>query len=754
MKNISDNVAVSQVKASKPPGGSRQTCIHRLLLLVAIVLSAIQMAWAAEWKYVREGYTFRWDLDSDHATLVRTDNKQRVWEGGVLPAFWLRVHDRSYELDAGKVDWSRSQLGPQGGKLTANYRYGRAQIQFRALANGISFDSVHMEWAHPVPEIVDVYFGVSRLTDRQRRTVASLERPFWPNWQAEGYAIPSAKSSPVLSFFRASVFGNTEFPLGTFNTSGQLYAAAFPRPIYAGAMGGDAGWVALGAGDIPDGAMYLQVRAMCGALRYGYREDLWGAGPDRREWQLPLVLQWGKTAWDAYASLFASIGDGLPVSAVHQKAHWNSWGDFQKEDYNVREIADVAKSFDAEELTLDMGWETFESSGIPNHQHIPDFEGAISYIHAKGLDLGFWQSLTWVKDPAAVGLSDADLLCGADGKPRLNNNFHNPFWSDSSYFVLDPSSDRAQQFLRERTRRTLQTTGAKLLKLDFAYALPPPDVAVPRKRAMRGERYAYTLLKIVGDAAREVDPDVTLQYYGISPLLKGVYNLVALDDLADAGNDEPGGHAQWSVWAALAGMRGFALMASSGYDWHSDPEILLDTAVLGAPGTVLHRSLPDGSKVPDYFVTRRRALNRWYRRQVGWQPLWLNSSKGSLEGEPSLKCWGRLEDGGKLTVLTLRGAQSRLDGYSGAERLRWSGRWALISQDSGDIFRTKRLAVIPFDFGSLSFARRIRPSRVLAVHADATMEYANWKWGDGLLTIGTPPAQQDFDALLGFLVED
>ena len=85
-------------------------------------------------------------------------------------------------------------------------------------------------------------------------------------------------------------------------------------------------------------------------------------------------------------------------------------------------------------------------------------------------------------------------------------------------------------------------------------------------------------------AAREISPDVTIQYDGIHPLMRPVTDMVTLDDLGDAGGKEAAGHAKWSVWSALAGLQGMAINASSGYDWQCDAEILLDTAVIGAPG--------------------------------------------------------------------------------------------------------------------------------------------------------------------------
>ena len=130
--------------------------------------------------------------------------------------------------------------------------------------------------------------------------------------------------------------------------------------------------------------------------------------------------------------------------------------------------------------------------------------------------------------------------------------------------------------------------------------------------------------------------------------------MVSLDDLGDAGSHEAIGHRQWSVWAALAGEMGSAIMASSGYDLAALPDIFLNTAVIGAPGAVFGIHTADDKRVAPGLLSRLRALTMWYRRTTLWTPLWLNTEKGSLRHEPLARCWGRLEsiDGASSTHST------------------------------------------------------------------------------------------------------
>ena len=699
--------------------------------------------------------SFKWDVLTDNAILTNVLTEKQFWTGSLLPAFWIQQPGGEKLYLKASVDMDKSMITSHSGVLRLKFgQWGNGLLHYSVQNAGFIIDSLHVKWHTRIPAIIDLYFGTNPLTDGQKAVVTNADANFWPAWQAEGYCVPSAKGSPVISFFRAHVLGDVEMPLGSFGTSGTPYAAAYPRPTYAAAMGGNHGWVALGTGAIPQSAMYLEIKATCGAFRYRYREDLWGAGTSSRSWTRPLVMSWDITAWDAFNSLFACIDTSKAVDAIHQRSHWNTWGDFSKGEYDLRDITQSAKNMHAEELTLDMGWETSESTGQPNFSHLPDFYNDVDHIKRNGLQVGFWQSLIWIRDTSACGLGKADLLTGLNGQLCKSNIFHNPYWESGSYFCIDPSSPKAREFLRSRTRNILKTTGASLLKLDFAYALLPPDAAAPRDPTYRGENYAVSLIKIIAGEARKVNPDITIQYYGISPLLKPVYNLLALDDMADASGDEAAGHAQWSIWASLAGERGQAIMASSGYNWKSDAEILLNTCIVGSPGSVLNRLMPDGSAVPGRYAGKRKALNLWYRRSTGWEPLWLNSFKGDLDREPYLMCWGRLEKirgKNELTSLALRDPYQLLTNDAMLSNAMWKGRWAIISQDQANIFSTKKLAIIPFDKGQLVLPFKNRPQVVQATFLKKEAIYENWKWHNGFLVINVT-SDKLLDDLVGFTV--
>ncbi len=706
------------------------------------------------WIVEKNGYTFAWDIEKDTTALTNIQSGKQVWQGTLMPAFDLIYKNERIFRKARAV---AADLNEFGGIIQLELDgIGSGTLEIAQTGAGCEFRQLHMQWTDIPPALISLYFGVDELTLAQRDIVPNLDHPFWPNWSAQGFCIPSAKGSPIQSFFRCWDFGHAILPLGNFGPAlGTPYAAAFPRPLFCGAIGGDDGWMVFGSAVIPDAALTLDIRASSGCLNYRYREDLWGASTNNpRVWNGLLRLSWQADAWDAYNAHFSTF-DLVPVDPRFQLSQWNTWGEYRFNIFKTRRMIDlIADEVKSEVFVFDDKWETFPSSGIPNRQTVPDFENDLAYLRERGLKVGLWQAVGWLDTPDAVGLTSDDLLCGMDGKPRRASWSMNPLAPESAHYCLDPSSTKARAYLQERIQRIVRDYRADLLKLDFGYGLPSPDVAAPRDPAYRGERLAYTLYKLAADAAREVNPNIILQSWGLSPLMRPAYNLVSLDDLGDAGSHEALGHRQWSIWAALAGQMDAAIMASSGYDWSALPDILLDTAIIGAPGSVLGLHSADDVRVSPGLLSRLRALMLWYRRSTHWTPLWLNSEKGSLHHEPLARCWGRLEtiDGeDRLTALALRDGADKLDDRSPLRQMDWSGCWALIAQDDAEIYSSKRLACVPFEPSKLYLPCLVKPQTVLKVSIADETPYSDWTWADGMLSLDASSISS-FDELTGFLV--
>jgi hypothetical protein len=273
-------------------------------------------------------------------------------------------------------------------------------------------------------------------------------------------------------------------------------------------------------------------------------------------------------------------------------------------------------------------------------------------------------------------------------------------------------------------------------------------MGVPKNPEMRGERHAFEFIKIISEAAKSVNPDVMILYYGINPLFTEYIDIVSLDDQADLWYSIKEGHDQWSIWASLLSSRKVTITASSCYDWHKDDEVILNSLVLGSTSALLSTEMPDGSPVPEKYLNRRLAANKWFRRTSQWEPEWINSHLGDLSEPQQLNCWGRIENK-KLTVLVLRG--NKTQGYEVLNPYEWNGRWALISQDDHAICESSKIAVIPFDAGELVFLASSKPKAVSVVGLTGESPAKNWTWKQGRLTFKIDDNQLNHTA--GYLVE-
>lgn len=704
-------------------------------------------------------HRFTWDLATDHAQLTRRDTGDLVWSGSLLPLFWLAAPGgllRAVKANA-RLDRSTAADGSADIALElAGFGHGRLQVVQQEGA--LQFQRLEVTWTLPAPPAVSaLYFGCAPLTPAQRQGVPTLDLPFWPDWRADGFAVASAKTNPMQSFFRSWDFGHANIALGSFGPAmGTPYAAAFPRPSYAACAGGRSGWLCFGAGDVPDAALTFQVRARSGAIEWRYREELWGAPPAlSRTWHNPLWLTWADTAWQAYRDYFRLFPHRAPARASHQKSFWGTWGDFRLNRFDVRSSVDRAcDGMEAQLICIDDPWEAEKGSCRPHPGRLPHFAADIAYAHERKLGVGIWMPTGWIENYAAEGLTTDDLLLSRDGQPVRSNWAVDPHETSQQFYCLDPATAGTRRFLRERTRRVIRDYRPTLLKIDFGYGLPGPDACTSRDPACRGERLAWSLARIVTETARELDPAITVLGYSVHPLWDAVQDQVSLDDLGDAGEHEAAGHGQWSIWAALAADRGAALMGSSGYLWPAETDVLMNSAILGAPGANLPGALPDGSPLPVVALARRRALFRWYRRTTRWEPLWLDSEPGSLQHEPQPRNWGRLETfAGEraLTALALRDPSPAALAAPELHGLRWTGRWIAVAQDDASLFAAGELALIPLAAGEIALPRAAAPTEVRAVFGERDEPWAAWTWRDGVLRVGIDEAAHA-QPLLGLLV--
>ncbi|QJD86470.1 hypothetical protein [Cohnella herbarum] len=715
-----------------------------------------------------------WDTEKDRAVLghepesgeIESSSLTRVcWSGSLLPAFEIASAD-------GRTDYVKASVASVTVAEASARRiyhlalsldgYGSGSFVCEETDWGLRFSRLEVSWLSDT-RVISLQYGTRLMTDIELARAPRLDHAFWPDWSSEGYCVPAAGSSPTHSFWRSWDMGDARLPLGSYGDAmGTPYAAAFPRPMYAAAMGGRDGWLAFGPGDIPDAPLTLQLQSVTACLHYSYREDLW-TSPDlrKREWIDPLRLTWADTGYEALLRLYTSFGPFEPKSPRHARSFICTWGDFKEGRYDLKRYKErVSSSVEADMIILDDRWETYNGSGEPDLERFPDFEADLDGLREQGYDIAVWQSIGWLDNPEKSGLSSQDLLCGLDGVPRQWRWSGNPIGEGGYHYLLDPSSERTRQLIVERTQRLVRKWRPAALKLDFGYGYPGPDVCVPRDPAYRGERLAYSLLKLTYEAAKAIDPDISIIYYGIHPLMRDVTDLINMDDLGDAGDSavhEIAGHNQRCLWASLAASHGMPINTSTGYYWDAFGSILLDTAVVGVNGLTIGEFDNEGNRITDADKNRWAALQTWHRRTCGWKPLWLEADTGSLKGEPKLVSWGRIESlSGRdtLTSLVLRNDRSEAKGYDPVPYIRFTGQWALISLDDRDLAASNSFVCIPFSAGTLSIDGTFTSARVYgAIDGHLTILSTL----PGSTSIGEPElriavSQEDLSGIAGFVI--
>ncbi|WP_153800509.1 alpha-galactosidase [Foetidibacter luteolus] len=729
----------------------------RCLFLICLLLPGLYSLAAGQanyWVYDNGQQKFEWDVVADKARVYVSSTNTTIWQGSLLPAFWLQVNNRQQYIKA-VANTEKSTVTENNLSLTLRIgNYGTGKLSVSKENWGIRFSALSINWGNTIPAIIEMYFGTSAVHPDSNVVSPNWERPFMPDWQSFGFCIPGAKGGTVQSYFRMWDFGQANVALGGFGPAlGAPYGAAYPRPLYYAGMGSDAGFAVAGAGSIPDAPMMLRVQATSACLQYIYREDIWGAPVAKeRTWNEPLRITMAAKAYDAFRSYYSSFpGKQHPVAAA--KAIWNTWGLWREKKYAIKPIADFAKTAGSEIMVLDDPWESSQGSGKPNLQRFPNFFEDIDYIHQQGLQHGVWETVGWISNPAEAGLTDEDLLLKKNGKACRANWSFSP-WGES-YYCLDISSQRTRNFIKKRTEGIMKTVKPALIKLDFGYGFPDPSVAVAKNPAYRGERFAYELVKLIAETAKSINPDVIIMYYSISPLWLPVMDLVSMDDQGDLWYDIKPGHQQWSIWGSLIAEKGMAVNGSSGYDWQTDDEVLLNSAVVGSPGSVLPSDYGE-DKISPLFVNRRLAVNKWHRKTLSWKPLWFNSHAGGFTAPPELQCWGRLEASGNGTILTSvalrameKGDLMPVDEH--LQQVNWQGRWALIAQDTADISSSKKLAVIPFDEGWISLPYNSKPRSITILNTEGEKEFTRWQWQDGKLMIKID--KELLKSTAGYLIE-
>lgn len=490
----------------------------------------------------------------------------------------------------------------------------------------------------------------------------------------------------------------------------------------------------LGLTAVPSGDLLLrqQGRRFSPSLRT--HSDLWhhrSTGGDA----IAVGASWLLTVADTYDAAIRDYYRALRVSGVISprersprqldtlaRPQFNTWGaqcaagtavEHFTQDALESIYADVRSSgLRPGVFVIDDKWEG--EYGILEHDthRFPRFEEFLDRVREDGMQVGLWAAFLRCDDPSSHGLRLDHMLSDPDGEPVVRGN------QGHSYYLFDVSQPEVRERLAGRARRFMERYRPNVVKFDFGYELPALANAAPRIRSWGGELLLVKALELVIGAMREVDPDVVVMYYNLSPLLTDFVDLHSTDDMY-LNADEYHLEANRRIFfSSILGEVGVPSYGSGGYDWMQMSEIWLDTVAFGPIGSLgSFQGDPRDSAPADLDIARYNGLATLTRSASSFAvrplaPAYLGGASGARSAS-----WARYEDE-RLVALVLRA--SRFDG-SGVERgqdcVRSTASTAVVSLTAAPLDETTSLGIVTLGAATVDIFRPDAADVVAIAHA-------------------------------------
>jgi hypothetical protein len=557
--------------------------------------------------------------------------------------------------------------------------------------------------------------------------------------------VPGGRQDPEQAIFRTADLDDVTFSIGAFSTKTASYHQQWALPHYlvacysadeAGAPTSGAACIGLGA--VPDGNVLVHARRGRFAYQINFRGDLWRNRRGRaiQRFELPLVFAAASGSWHEAglgyfeAALAQSYTKRKEPSAVPDAAFWpqyDTWGDqaarrcilhrFNEEQLRAIYADFQASGLNARLFVIDDKWEGVYGSLEHDPERFPHFPELLDQIRADGYEIGLWTAFPRCEDYRALGLTEDDLLVCPDGSPHVEQQ-HGRSWH-----LFDPTSARAAAHLRDRAHHLAHAYKPKLVKIDFGYEIPSPDIAGPHDPSWGGERLFLKFLEVIAGALRQADPQIAILYYCLSPLFSEYIDQCGMDDLWMSRGRYDEGFAKRALLSTWCGACGVVPYGSSGYDWRSATEIWFDSAVIGTPGVIapLARDEYDERPAPD-LVARYNGIARITRTNPVYRVDLLDADLHDPVAGPRARSWLRIEHGAAV-VAALRpppGASVAVP-----DLLDTDARVVVASLTDDGIATTSRLAIVPFSTGRVRLLRHSRgaPRAVAHVFGGTTQPF-------------------------------
>ena len=348
---------------------------------------------------------------------------------------------------------------------------------------------------------------------------------------------------------------------------------------------------------------------------------------------------------------------------------------------------------------IDDKWEGTYGSLVHDNERFPHFAELLDEIRSDGHEIGIWTAFPRCEDYASLGLTADAVLRNPDGSPYVYRQ------RKRSWYIFDPTNAGAAAYLADRARHLVETYRPALVKIDFGYEIPPPDVAAPHDMAWAGERLFVRFLEIVVGAMKATDPRVAVLYYCLTPLFSQYMDLSGTDDLWLSRGAYDAGFARRALLSTWCGAFGVVPYASSGYDWRSIREIWLDTAIIGTVGVIAPLAGDvNGETITPALAAIYNGVARVTRSNPLYGVQFFDADLAGPDSGPRARSWARIEDGATV-VLALRPGADGVARASGVAETDCSV--VVASLTSEDVRFSPTIGIVPFDRGRVAVQRAV-----------------------------------------------
>ncbi len=575
------------------------------------------------------------------------------------------------------------------------------------------------------------------------------------NLRASYFVVPGLSDSPAISpIINDNVHLNESVWLGRGSSTKGTLSQQWGLPVHylcgfnidhghtAKGMyrGGRSDSFTCGLADLPQGDLFLKLEEGNASAWIDYRSDLWGhlRGPGPLKLGATLLWTVAPVYSQAIAAYYAElVRAGVVRPQVNsprkcatmltpEYCTWGSQADRGQTNGQFNEEAlraiygDLKRSgMKAGLFSIDDKWEGAYGKLEHDATRFPHFQAFLDEVRADGYKVGLWAALMRCERPAELGLKPEQLLLKPDGTPYVVGP------PASQYAIMDFTQPAVGDLLANLARQFVRRYKPDLLKFDFGYELPGVARATAFDKRYMGERLMARGLEIVIRAMREVNPDLVVMYYNLSPLFLDYFDLHSTDDLFMAAGEYEVEANRRIFFSSLLAPLGVPTYGSSGYDWSSAPEIWFDSAAVGTLGSVndfTHGDEQEEHSSPE-IIARYNGLTQTLRSAVRCEIVPLGTIfEGATMGARA-HSWARLEQG-KLVLLAYRppvagmiGSLARFTDDPRYANLVTSQVPVVVASKTNDpITRCRVLAVVPYGEGELTIRREAGKEATLTSH--------------------------------------